>query len=82
MLILDMKGIILHLKNAICLIIYYVDGFGSIRHCKCKHARATDARSSTMQMFVKCSRKIYDLFISNNTCRADDKCIQIEHADM
>lgn len=75
MLILDIKDTILHLRNAICLIIYYVDGFGSTRYCKCKHTRATDARLSTMQMFVKCLRKIYDLFISNNTCRADDKCI-------
>lgn len=33
-------------------------------------------------MFVKCLRKIYDLFISNNICRVDDKCIWIEYVDM
>lgn len=43
-----MKGIILYLKNVICLIIYYVDGFGFIWYCKCKYVCVIDVRLSIM----------------------------------
>lgn len=45
-----MKGIILYLRNVICLIIYYVfvDGFGFIWYCKCKYVCVIDVRLSIM----------------------------------
>lgn len=43
-----MKGIILYLKNVICLFIYYVDGVGFIWYCKCKYVCVIDVRLSIM----------------------------------